>query len=111
MADLAHARENDTDLHGDTDAMHWAERFVHHVQQNPGIAADEGAMASWFAGAIETGRGSGVQPGVRVSFYFDDADPVARCECGWHAHGDAAVDAFRAWWAHLRDNPAHVAAM
>jgi hypothetical protein len=51
------------------------------------------------------------EPGVSVRFYFDDADPVARCECGWHAHGDAAVDAFRAWWAHLRDNPAHAAAM
>ena len=35
-----------------------------------------------------------------VRFYFDDADPVAECECGWHAHGDAAVDAFRAWWKH-----------
>jgi len=43
------------------------------------------------------------EPGVSVRFYFDDADPVARCECGWHVHGDAAVDAFRAWWAHLSD--------
>lgn len=41
------------------------------------------------------------EPGVSVRFYFDDADPVARCECGWHAHGDAPVDAFSAWWKHL----------
>ena len=62
MADLAHASENDTDLHGDPDAAHWAERFArvrHNVLTGPerrDIAADEGAMLSWFAGAIETGR-------------------------------------------------------
>jgi hypothetical protein len=39
--------------------------------------------------------------GPVVSFYFDDADPVARCFCGWHHHGDAAMDAFGAWWRHL----------
>lgn len=45
-------------------------------------------------------------PGVGVRFYFDDADPVALCECGWHTHGDAAVDAFRAWWKHRADKHA-----
>lgn len=35
-----------------------------------------------------------------VRFYFSDADPVAECECGWRTIGDAAVDAFRAWWKH-----------
>jgi hypothetical protein len=62
MADLAHASENDTDLHGDPDATHWAERFIrvrHNLLTGPehrDIAGDEGAMLSWFAGAIETGR-------------------------------------------------------
>lgn len=37
---------------------------------------------------------------VSVRFYFSDADPVAECECGWRMVGDAAVDAFRAWWKH-----------
>lgn len=55
MADLAHAAENDTDLHGDFDAAHWAERFVHHVKANPAIATDEESMLAWFAGAIMTG--------------------------------------------------------
>ena len=62
MADLAHASENDADLHGDPDATHWAERFVlarHNVLTGPehhDIAADEDTMLAWFAGAIETGR-------------------------------------------------------
>ena len=56
MADLAHARENDIDLHGDFDAGHWAERFVARVRENPAIATDEGTMLSWFAGAIMTGH-------------------------------------------------------
>jgi len=56
MADLLHASENDTDLIGDLDAAHWAERFVHHVRLKPEIATDEGAMQSWFAGCIESTR-------------------------------------------------------
>lgn len=56
MADLAHATENDNDLHGDFDARHWAERFVHHARRNPALASDEGAMLSWFASAIMTGH-------------------------------------------------------
>jgi hypothetical protein len=56
MADLAHAKENDIDLHGDFDAAHWAERFVVRVRENPAMATDEGAMLSWFAGAIMTGH-------------------------------------------------------
>jgi len=61
MGDLAHAAENDTDLHGDPDAQHWAQRFVHHADQwrKTGTVPpclDEGAMLAWFAGAIETGR-------------------------------------------------------
>jgi len=57
MADLEHATENDTDLMGDTDARHWAERFVHYVKAGLPIADDVGTMTTWFAGAIETGRG------------------------------------------------------
>jgi hypothetical protein len=37
---------------------------------------------------------------VWARFSFSDADPVAECECGWRTVGDAAVDAFRAWWKH-----------
>lgn len=54
MADLAHATEHDTDLHGDPDATHWAERLVHHAA-TLGIRIDEGMMLAWFASAIETG--------------------------------------------------------
>lgn len=61
MADLAHAAENDTDLHGDTDAQHWAERFASMFdvlrRDKPYTVGDvEGLMLTWFAGAIETGR-------------------------------------------------------
>lgn len=38
-----------------------------------------------------------------VRFYFDDADPVAECGCGWRAVGGSATDAFRAWWKHSVD--------
>lgn len=60
MADLAHATENDNDLFGDHDARHWAERFIHVrgkriLADGHDIAADEGTLLAWFAGAIETG--------------------------------------------------------
>jgi hypothetical protein len=55
MADMAHAMENDIDLHGDFDAAHWAERFVARVRDNPAIATCEETMQTWFAGAITTG--------------------------------------------------------
>lgn len=62
MADLAHASENDNDLHGDTDAMHWAKRFASKfkVLHKDGVdlnVAD--LMLAWFASAIETGRMAG----------------------------------------------------
>jgi len=61
MADLEHATENDTDLIGDHDARHWAERFAHRfpaiLQDGEGVINDvEGLMLTWFAGAIETGK-------------------------------------------------------
>ena len=69
MADLAHATEGDTDLFGDTDAAHWAERFRSKWiivaapgpgETIPGFKAaeerTEGVMLAWFAGAIESGR-------------------------------------------------------
>jgi hypothetical protein len=59
MADLEHASENDNDLVGDQDAMHWAERFDSHftVQRKNGESVDTlGLMLAWFAGAIETGK-------------------------------------------------------
>lgn len=66
MADLAHAASNDTDLHGDPDARHWAERFIARLgvladtdTDRPGqylAYVDEPTLLAWFAGAIETGR-------------------------------------------------------
>jgi len=48
-------KPGDIDLHGNFDAMVWAERFVERVTENPGIATDEGTMLAWFSGAIMTG--------------------------------------------------------
>jgi hypothetical protein len=69
VADLAHAAENDTDLHGDPHAMHWAERFCSRfllIRRPPGAedldGDDVGTMLTWFAGAIETGRTAGRTP-------------------------------------------------
>jgi hypothetical protein len=61
VADLAHASENDTDLFGDQDATHWAQRFTHVRNRRLAadgldIAGDEDTMLTWFAGAIETGK-------------------------------------------------------
>jgi hypothetical protein len=66
MADLAHATEGDTDLIGDGDAAHWAERFADRFEVrrrsdigNRGLVEPvdtEGLMLTWFAGAIETGH-------------------------------------------------------
>jgi len=66
MADLDHATENDTDLHGDLDARHWAERFASKFQVTPRSYIGNrsihepvdvaGLMLAWFASAIETGR-------------------------------------------------------
>jgi hypothetical protein len=69
MADLAHASEGRTGLHGDPDASHWAERFrakwIIVTAPGPGetipgfrVAEErtEGVMLAWFASAIETGR-------------------------------------------------------
>jgi hypothetical protein len=103
MADLAHAAEDDTDLHGDTDARNWAERFVYVraarlVQDGFDIAADPGTMLTWFAGAIETGRMAAKPPprhGIR-----NWAEPhlnsswIARCICGRD-------------WVNLRDEGAN----
>ena len=63
MADLGHRTENDTDLYGDLDAMHWAERFASKFEvlhKDGGVETDvAGLMLTWFAGAIETGRMAG----------------------------------------------------
>jgi hypothetical protein len=65
MAGIAHAAQGDTDLHGDTDAQHWAERFAakFHVYcfGDEGVEPmeTEALMLTWFAGAIETGRMEG----------------------------------------------------
>ncbi len=78
MADLAHASENDTDLIGDQDAIHWAERFASRfvVVRRPKDVVTEDAgdlMLAWFAGAIETGR-----------MYNQDMGPVVPPPCDHH---------------------------
>lgn len=57
----------DTNLIGDTDATHWAERWRYHYEKD-GLNAStleeaEATMVTWFAGAIETGRLAGIQLG------------------------------------------------
>lgn len=66
LAAVARPAEGNTDLHGDTDAAHWAERFAATFEVrrlsdigNRGIVEPldtMGLMLAWFAGAIETGR-------------------------------------------------------
>lgn len=67
---------NDNDLHGDTDATHWAERFV-LVRRNlftgpehKDIAEDPDTMLAWFAAAIETGRMAGARTGRHRWWWF-----------------------------------------
>lgn len=47
---------DNNDLHGNSNAADWAERFCQVVAEKPEIASDPGAMLAWFAGAIESGR-------------------------------------------------------
>ena len=99
MADLAHANENDTDLHGDLDARHWAERFASKFKVkrladigNRGIhepVDTEDLMLTWFASTIETGRmarADAVPPATAWGeFYVYMAEPgyvAVRCKCG-----------------------------
>lgn len=49
--------EDGNDLLGDTDALHWAERFVQIAVEYPQVALDTGLMTVWFAAAIMTGQG------------------------------------------------------
>jgi hypothetical protein len=42
---------------------------------------------------------------ITMTLEFDDADPVATCECGWHGHGDSINDAVLAWTKHLTSSP------
>jgi hypothetical protein len=73
MADLAHAAENDTDLFGDRDARHWAERFAAKwtvARSGTGEPVEaEDLMLTWFAGAIESGFDLGRRhmPGQELS--------------------------------------------
>ena len=54
--------ETDDDLIGDTDARHWARRFVvvhRNLLTGPerrDVGDDEETMTAWFAAAITTGR-------------------------------------------------------
>jgi hypothetical protein len=48
-----------------------------------------------------------IPPGsAMMAMFFNDASPVILCLtelCGQHFHGDAAVDAWRAWYRHLAE--------
>jgi hypothetical protein len=49
---------------------------------------------------------TGTKHPIAMSLHFEDIDPVATClvtGCGWHAHGDAMVDATSAWASHVVD--------
>jgi hypothetical protein len=50
------------------DAMAWAERFVEYAERNPGLALDEGAMAGWFANAIENAEVPPAPPTVPMQY-------------------------------------------
>ena len=59
MANIANASDNDNDLIGDHNALHWAERFDSYftIQRKDGVPVTTfDLMHTWFAGAIETGR-------------------------------------------------------
>ncbi len=96
MADLAHATENDNDLHGDTDARHWAERFasMFDVRRLADIGHrgihepldTEGLMLTWFAAAIETGRMAGYGQANPIGWqgaaqHMPSSDAVRACGC------------------------------
>lgn len=40
-----------------TNARYWAEAFIALATEHPDIATDRDTMATWFANAIEAGRG------------------------------------------------------
>jgi hypothetical protein len=91
MADLAHASEGDTDLHGDPDARHWAERFaskfyvlrrdqIDSVVPGPEGKTAEfeeagGLMLAWFAAAIETGKIAQLATDLKEIREFREAIP------------------------------------
>jgi hypothetical protein len=79
MAGIENATPNDNDLHGDQDAMHWAERFADKfviVRKTDGDVLEDptGLMLAWFAGAIETGK-MPQQRIVAYSIFGDFYDP------------------------------------
>jgi hypothetical protein len=92
MADLAHAAENDTDLHGDQDAMHWAERFASKFEvlykdvTKRNTIDVTGLMLAWFAGAIETGR-----------MYNQDMGPIESPPCDHHWVSEHKPDHLLYW--------------
>lgn len=48
--------DDNDNLIGDTDALHWARAFLRTIELNPYIVIDENLMTTWFACAIESGR-------------------------------------------------------
>ncbi len=129
MADLEHASENDSDLHGDPDAAHWAERFatMFEVRRladigNRGIhepVDTEGLMLTWFAAAIETGKMAARPPlrhGVRHWAELSlNGSWHAQCFCGWELinldkeSADAALQQHIAskLWGHISGATMH----
>lgn len=52
-----------------TDAQYWADEFIKILNENPGIAHDEGAMIGWFANAIMAGYDEARRKYEMVNFH------------------------------------------
>jgi hypothetical protein len=56
--------------------------------------------------ANERARVTPFRPGgLLMRLYFNDADPVAECECGNRSPGDSINDAVSAWAKHVVKTP------
>lgn len=106
MADLAHAAENDNDLHGDTNAMNWAQRFADKftVERRrlggQGSTGDvTGLMLTWFASAIETGKAASFRPPADGDRFLPVYDAVFGQELSEAVH--QAMGAASACWDNL----------
>src|SRR5574343_514685 len=52
--------------HETTDAVLWTRAWMKHIEANPSIPTDEGAMIGWFANAIMAGYDAGRDAGERA---------------------------------------------
>jgi hypothetical protein len=68
-----------------TDARHWAEEFLYHLDRKGSEFLNHGTMVSWFASAIEVGRSAG-QSQYR-SAWSELAGDQGWCDSWLTAHG------------------------